>query len=180
MKIIGWDASTTTTAWAILDVNIDSGSISYVDSGYFKPQKTGTIFERLDHSRKEVKKILEIHKPDAAAIENIIEFMKGHSTAKTVIALSVFNRNIGMTLYDYLGKSPELYNVMSIRHALKLTKTLPKKQEMAGLVAHHLGITFPYAYGKKGKVLVENEDVADAIAVALYYAFVLTGKKKKK
>jgi hypothetical protein len=48
----------------------------------------------------------------------------------------------GLLAHDYLGKSPELINVMSIRHGLKLDKELPKKKDMAALVSHHLMITY--------------------------------------
>jgi hypothetical protein len=90
---------------------------------------------------------------------------------------------VGLLAFDYLKRSPELFNVMSIRHGLKLDKDLPKKEDMPELVAQHLGISFPYEYNKKGKSKTENEDKADAIAVALYYAFILSGKiirKQKK
>jgi hypothetical protein len=106
--------------------------------------------------------------------------MQGKSTAKTIITLTTFNRMVCLAAYDYLQKSPELFSVMTIRHGLKLNKTLPKKEEMPELVAQHLGITFPYQLNKKGKVKEENFDMADGMAVALYYAFTLTGKIKRK
>ena len=106
--------------------------------------------------------------------------MKGKSTAKTVITLTTYNRMIGLVAYDYLAKAPEMFNVMSIRHGLKLNKKLPSKQEIPELVSKHLGITFPYEYKKTGKLKVENEDKADGTAVALYYAFLLSGKIVKK
>ncbi len=176
--IAGFDISSTTTGWCIL--KIEDNNIAYLDSGYFKPLKKGTIFERLDHSRKEVDKILNKYKPDKVAIEDIISFMKGASTAKTIITLSLFNRLVGMTAFNYLGKSPELFNVMTIRHGLKLNKQLPKKEDMPELAAHHLGITFPYYYGKGGKIKSESYDVADAWSVAIYYAKLLTQQVKKK
>jgi Holliday junction resolvasome RuvABC endonuclease subunit len=177
--IAGFDVSSTTTGWCILQID-DKKSIKYIDSGYFKPIKTGTIFEKLSHSRDQIVSILDKYKPDDIAIEDLIQFMKGHSTAKTIITLALFNRNVGMTSYDYLGKNPQLFNVMSIRHGLKLSKELPKKEDMPELAAHHLGIKFPYHHGKGGKIKKESEDVADAVAVALYYSFILTGKIKKK
>ncbi len=176
--IVGFDVSSTTTGWCV--IKEDSGKLTYLDSGYFKPVKTGTIFERLDHSRKETNKILNKYKPTHIAIENTVEFMKGHSTAKTIITLSLFNRTVGMAAYDFLQRSPELYSVMSIRHGLKLTKDLPKKEDMPDLAAHHLGVTFPYYYGKGGKIKGESYDVGDAWAVAVYYSLILTGKIKKK
>jgi hypothetical protein len=69
---------------------------------------------------------------------------------------------------------------MTIRHGLKINKLLPKKEEIPELVAKHLGITFPYQLNKKGKIKIENYDMADGIAVALYYSFKLTGKLKPK
>jgi hypothetical protein len=61
-----------------------------------------------------------------------------------------------------------------------LSPDLPKKEDMPDLVAKHLGITFPYEYDKKGKVKEVSRDMADGVAVALYHAFVLTGKVVRK
>lgn len=177
-KILGIDCSSTTIGWCILEI-IDE-KINYIDSGYFKPLKKGTIFERLDHSRKKIKEILNKHNPTYVAIEDIIEFMAGKSSSKTITTLAVFNRNVGMTIYDHFQKSPELFNVMQIRHGLKINKILPKKEDMPQLVSSHLRITFPYEHNRNNKLKAENYDRADAIAVALYYAFRLTGKVKKK
>ena len=105
-KIIGFDISSTTTGWCVLDVDAELKNIKYIDSGYFKPIKDGTIFDRLSHSKEQIIKILDEHKPDEVVIEDLIQFMKGHSTAKTIITLSLFNRNVGMVAYDYLEKNP--------------------------------------------------------------------------
>ena len=142
--------------------------------------KKGSIIERIVDTRNKIQKIITDNKPDLIAIEDIIQFMKGASTAKTIIMLTTFNRMIGLAAYDYAGKVPELYSVMSIRHGLKTGKDLPKKEDMPELVAKHLGIKFPYEINKKGKVKVESFDMADGIAVALYYAFLLTGRIQRK
>ena len=182
---MGIDCSSTTIGWCVLEVD---SNITFIDAGYVKPIKTGNIIERLVDTRNKFKLIIETHKPDSIAVENIIEFMQGKSTAKTIIMLTSFNRMICLLSYDFLNKSPELFNVMSIRHGLKLNKVFPKKEDMPELVAHHLGVTFPYEVSpvrksskpKIAKIKAENYDKADAIAVALYYAFLLTGKIKKK
>lgn len=176
--VAGFDISSTTTGWCIL--KIENNNISYIDSGFFKPLKKGSIFDRLSHSKKEIEKILKKYHPNYIAIEDIISFMKGASTAKTIITLSVFNRIVGMTAYEYLGKSPELFNVMSIRHGLKLSKDLPKKEDMPELAAHHLGVKFPYLYGRSGNIKSESYDIADAWSVAIYYSKLLTNQIKKK
>lgn len=178
--ILGFDASSTTIGYCILSWDETTNDISFVKAGYLKPAKKGTIIERIVSTRNQVQKVIVDAKPDYIAIEEIIQFMKGKSTAKTVIMLTTFNRMICLTAYDYLGKSPTLYSVMTIRHGLKTAKDLPKKEEMPALVAQHLGITFPYEYNKKGGIKVESYDKADGVAVALYHARVLSGKVKPK
>ncbi len=179
-KVLGFDVSSTTIGWCLLEFDESNNKIEYVTAGYVKPLKKGSIIERIVDTRNKIQDIIDQVKPDYIGIEDIIQFMKGHSTAKTIIMLTTFNRMIGLCAYDYLKKSPELFSVMSIRHGLKTDKDLPKKEDMPELVAKHLEISFPYEYNKKGKVRVESFDMADGIAVALYYAFVLTGRVKRK
>jgi Holliday junction resolvasome RuvABC endonuclease subunit len=179
-KVLGFDVSSTTIGWCVLDINQSTGKIDFARASYIKPPKKGGIIERIAKTRDEIWLIIDRVKPDYIGIENIISFMKGKSTAKTIIMLTTFNRMICLLAYDYLKKSPELFNVMSIRHGLKTSKDLPKKEDMSDLVAQYLGITFPYEYNKKGKIKVESYDMADGVAVALYYAFLLTGKIQRK
>ncbi len=178
--ILGFDASSTTIGYCVLTLDDTNNSISFVKAGYIKPLKKGTIIERIVDTRNKVQKVIVDAQPDHIAIEEIIQFMKGKSTAKTIIMLTTFNRMICLTSYDYLGNSPTLYSVMTIRHGLKTGKELPKKEEMPALVAQHLGITFPYEYNKKGNIKVESYDKADGMAVALYHARVLAGLVKRK
>lgn len=178
--VLGFDVSSTTIGWCSLLVHKLTKVIIYEKLGYIKPTKNGNLIDRLAKTRDEVKKLIETINPDYIAIEDIISFMKGHSTAKTIIMLTTFNRMIGLCAYDYLGRAPELFNVMSIRHGLKNNKILPKKEDIPELVAKHLSIKFPYQENKKGNLKPENFDMADSIAVALYYAFVLTGRVKRK
>ena len=179
-KILGFDCSSTTVGWGLLEWNNITNDIKFIRTSYFKPIKDGTIIERIADTRDKIQKILLTTKPDYIGIEEIISFMKGGSTAKTVILLTTFNRMIGLVCYDYLSRSPELFSVISIRHGLKIGKILPKKEDMSGLVSQLLGITFPYEYNKKGKPKVENEDMADGIAVALYHAYILSDRIVKK
>lgn len=178
-RVLGFDVSSTTIGYCVLEID-DKDNIGFVYANYLKPLKKGSIIERIVDTRNKIQTIIDQVKPDYIGIEDIIQFMKGQSTAKTIIMLTTFNRMIGLCAYDYLQKSPELFSVMSIRHGLKTGKDLPKKEDMPDLVSKHLGITFPYEVNKKGKVKVESFDMADGVAVALYYAFVLTGKVKRK
>lgn len=178
--ILGFDVSSTTIGYCILSWDDATNDIKFVQAAYLKPIKKGSIIERIVDTRNKIQKIIVAAKPDYIAIEDIIQFMKGRSTAQTVIMLTTFNRMIGLTAYDYLGKEPLLLSVMTIRHGLKMGTDLPKKEDMPDLVAKHLGITFPYEYNKLGNVKVESFDKADGVAVALYQAFLLAGKVKRK
>jgi len=178
--ILGIDVSSTTIGWSILEADETAQTVKFIKADYFKPQKTGTIIERIVDTRNKIKQIILDNNPDEIAIEDIIQFMKGASTAKTIIMLTTFNRMACLTAFDMLNKEPTLCNVMSIRHGLKFNKIFPSKEDIPDLVAKHLGITFPYELGKKGKIKVENFDKADGIAVALYHSMVLIGKIKKK
>jgi len=177
-RVLGFDVSSTTIGYCILDIE-DDNSIKFVKCNYFKPTKKGTILERIINTRETIIKIINDAKPDYIGIEDLIKFMP-KSTATTVVILTTFNRMVCTAAYDYLKGYPELFNVMTIRHGLKTGADLPKKEDMPELVAKHLGITFPYEYNKNGVVKEESRDMADAVAVALYHAFQLTGKTKKK
>ena len=179
--VLGLDISSKTVGWGVLEINDVDGSIAYKDCGHFNPIKTGSIIERIVNTREKIKNILNTYKPDIIGIEDLIKFMP-KSTATTVVMLTTFNRTISLTCYDYLSSSPRMFNVLSIRHGLKLNKKLPKKQDMPELVAHHLGITFPYVYSKQTKkkkptIKEESYDIADGLAVALYCCFMIRKKK---
>lgn len=178
-RVLGFDVSSTTIGYSVLEVS-DNNDIQFVLCNYVKPLKKGTILERIVHTRDVIRSIIDQVKPDYIAIEDIIQFMAGASTAKTIIMLTTFNRMISLVAYDYLKKSPALYSVMTIRHGLKTDKVLPKKEEIPELVAKHLKIKFPYLINKKDKIKVESYDMADGVAVALYHAFVLTQRVKVK
>lgn len=180
MRVLGLDASTSTIGISVIDYT-DDGEMTLVYCNYFKPPKNDDIFIRLAAVRGFIFDLLDKYKPDHVAIEDIILFMKGKSSAKTITGLAVLNRTVGLAVLNHYGTSPVLLNVLKIRHAIKID-TLPSKEEIPELVAKHLNIDFPYKYktkGKaKGKIAVESYDMADGIAVGL--AFIKLSKPKAK
>lgn len=162
---MGLDASSSTIGYSIIDCN--DNKIELITCNYIKPPKKGNIFDRLIKTQKLIEIILKEYKPDIVAIEDIAKFMEGLSTSNTIIILAVFNRSVGLACMNFLKHPPALYNVMRIRHGLKFSKQLPKKQEIPELVATHLNIKFPFIE-KDGAQIEENFDMADSIAVALY------------
>lgn len=178
-RIMGLDASTTTIGLCVIDFDEKGKNLTHHE--YFKPPKNGDIFERLATVRDFIFERLDQYKPDSVVLEDIILFMKGRSTAKTISSLAVLNRTVGLAVFNHSGRAPNLMNVMKIRHALKLDKKLPAKDEIPNLVAHHLNLsTFPWLYNKKGKVMEENYDMADSMAVALAFIKISAVELKPK
>ena len=195
-KILGLDISSTTIGYCILELDENTKLISYVASGFIKPIKEIKtkvqvkvpgkkskfktviteldIFERLDYVRAEVNLVLNKYNPDIVGIENISSYMPGKSNSNTIITLALYNRCIGLVCRDFTKKSPNLFNVLSIRHTLKkllgISKKKPEKDEIPDYVSKILKITFPYVINNKGKVSVESYDIADGMAVAIHQA----------
>jgi len=164
---MGIDASTTTIGLSILAFNDDNIELKHKE--YFKPPKKGNIFERLYIVREYILKKLDELDPDEVALEDIILYMRGKSTAHTTTILSALNRVVGITIYEWLGRPPYLYPVEFIRKTIKQRDNIPQKEEIPELVASILNIEYPYFLNRIGNVAVENYDIADSIAVALCY-----------
>lgn len=165
VRILGIDCSSTTIGLGILEV-IDN-NIKFIDVFYFKPPKNGNIFARLKETQIYIKSTIEKYKIDIVAIEEFAKFFGSKSSANTIIALALFNRFVGMAAYEQLGTPPTMLNVMSIRHAIKLTKQLPPKEDIPYILEKRLNITFPFEYKKSGKIKEDSYDMADGLAVAL-------------
>jgi Holliday junction resolvasome RuvABC endonuclease subunit len=170
MRILGFDVSSTTLAFALFECTEAGGSPKLLECSYIKPIKKGTIIDRLASTRDQVRAIIERLKPDHIAIENIIEYMPGRSTARTVITLAVFNRMVGLLAYDFLGRSPELINVLAIRNAMKKMAGLikvPQKEDLPALLEKCvLTKKWEWEINRNGKPKPTNFDRSDAIAVA--------------
>lgn len=178
-RILGLDISSSTIGWALLGWDDETNEITFIKADFYKPSKDGDIFERLTQTKKDIQLLFHEYRPDYIGIEEIIQFMGAGSSAHTIITLATYNRTIGLLSYDYLGQAPELFSVMKIRHGLKLGYKLPTKEEMPKLLRKHLKIKLPDIMSKTNKIKPETYDRADGLAVALYYAFKLSGRTKK-
>jgi Holliday junction resolvasome RuvABC endonuclease subunit len=176
--VMGFDISSSCIGYCVLEIN-ENNEIKFIKMNFIKPIKSKNILERLVETRKKIIEVINEHKPNNIFIEELIKFMP-KSTATTVVVLTSFNRMICLTAFDYLNEYPVLLNVMSIRHGIKHSKNLPKKEEIPAVVEKHLDIKFPYKYKKSGAISSESYDMADGTAVALYGAFILTKRIKSK
>lgn len=182
IRVMGLDASTTTIGIAIIDYE-DGYKPILVHSSFYKPDKTNGMLDMLKNARAHILNLFGKYQVQEFVIEDYIKFMKGSSSAGTVIPLSILNMTIRLAILD-LGINPEALNVLKIRHTLKITKTLPKKEDIPELVSEHLGIPYPWLYKinkrtKQQQIMEESYDVADAIAVGLAWAKIKTAPKKK-
>jgi Holliday junction resolvasome RuvABC endonuclease subunit len=167
-RVLGLDASTNTIGICVLDFTLD-GKFDLVTASYYKPPKKGHPIERLGMTKLAIEKIIEKYQPDHIALEDIILFMKGKSTAKTTTSLAALNRTVGLAVYEKTNNPPILLNVLTIRHAIK-DKEVPDKDKIPDTVAGKLNIKFPWILNKNQKPIIENYDMADGMAVALAYA----------
>ena len=175
---MGIDCSSTTIGVSVLAID-SNNVIKFIDVDYIKPIKDNDISIRLEDTRDKLLKLMEKYSPTHIGIEEIVPYMPGASSANTIITLAVFNRMACLLARDFLGSSPRLFNVMSIRHGLKLNKLLPKKEDIPDLVSQHLKINFPWRYNKKNNVMEESYDMADSVAVSLFYSLIIIGKCKE-
>ena len=99
-RVLGIDVSSTTIGYCILDIN-QLNQISLVHVNYLKPPKEGSIIERIVDTRNQIQSIIDGYNPSHIGIEDIIKFMKGKSSADTVVMLTTFNRMTCLLAYDY-------------------------------------------------------------------------------
>jgi Holliday junction resolvasome RuvABC endonuclease subunit len=171
---MSFDVSSSVVGYAVFDLK--GKDIKLIYSGTFKPFKKGHVFENLRHLREDINSLLEEYQPTKIAIEDIAQFMPKVSSANTIITLALYNRTVGLAAYEFLAEAPELCSVMAIRHGLKQSSVLPKKEEIPELVEKLLGVTLPVKYKKTGAIRTELYDEADAIAVGLYCAYKITNQ----
>jgi Holliday junction resolvasome RuvABC endonuclease subunit len=178
-KVLGFDVSSTTIGIALVSVEIETAEVEMLEMDHIKPLKEGSLVSRLADTRNQIKHIIEQAQPDYICIEDILLFVAGRSSANTITLLASFNRMVCLLAFDYLGTEPHLYSATAIRNGLRTKYETPAKEEMPDLIADHFNFQFPWMYGKKGKIEVENYDRADAAAAALFDAFVLSKKVAK-
>lgn len=179
---MGVDPSTSTIGISIIDYE-DGYTPTLVYHNFYKPNKANGMLHMLYEARNYIINLFGKYNVEEFVIEDYIRFMKGSSSASTVIPLAILNMTIRLSMLD-LGIVPQTLNVLKIRHTLKMTKVLPKKEEMPELVAKHLGISYPWLYKYKGRnktqqIMSESFDVADSMAVALAWAKLQMAPKKR-
>jgi hypothetical protein len=194
MILMALDVSTTTIGIAIIEYD-DGYQPSVMYSDWIRPNATGkkwhelTPVEQLEIIRDtslEIHKLAKMFLIDEFVIEDYVRFMGGGSTANTIIPLAILNSSLRMTIWRDFGIEPQPLSVMKIRHALKLAKDLPTKEEIPKLLDKILkrkAHDWEYKTNKRTKkkeLTQEMYDVADAIAAGLAYVKIKSSPKKKR
>lgn len=148
MRILGLDPSISSTGWGIIDV--EGNRLSYVADGFIATKAKEGLSKRLHTIYNELKRVIELYKPDEASIE--ITFLNDNpetslklSMARGVVFLMPALYNI--PLYEYEPNK--------IKKALTGVGRADKKQ-----VETMVKILLPGCQP-------QNNDASDALAIAI-------------
>lgn len=166
--IFGFDLSTTTIGYTILNNDGSYHDISFIDLS-----KIDNFYKKVDIFRNFLYKIIKDY-----GIDDNLYFVEtpllAHSLTmlKTIGVLQRFNACCCYSIYEILLKEPTLINVISARSLLKIKvpKGLPKKDRKPFVwqSVKNLGIipSDKWLYKKTGKPQEKNFDMADAFIIA--------------
>jgi Holliday junction resolvasome RuvABC endonuclease subunit len=149
-----------------------------VSHGHIKPlDSRSNIFVRLQDAYEKISNLCQDINPTHVAIEDIVFYMKGRSSAKTISTLAVFNRIIGTCVYMHTGIIPKLMSVGTIRKLIRDTcprvNSQFKKEEIPEIIRNNLEPEFHNIINRNGNISNETYDEADGIAVAWAYSIEL-------
>ena len=148
MRILGLDPSLSSTGWGIIDS--ENNRLRYVADGFIKTDTKLEIPARLAEIQKSLQQIIELYKPDEAAIEQVFLNSNPVSTIKLGMARGI------------VIAAPAMYNI-------PVTEYEPNKVKKAVVgvgkaekdqVETMVKILLP---GCKPK----NNDSSDALAIAI-------------
>lgn len=169
MKTLGLDISTSVIGFTILDENE-----SIVVMGHIDFKKCNDLWEKADHAKNILEKVVDDYKPDVIYVEeSLLGFSSGLSSAGTLFTLAKFNALISYFMYKKMGKPVVYIPVSSARKTVGI-KLIPKKkcgishkeQSFAWSLAGPLSsLDFPKTKTGKWKPFVYDE--VDSFIIAL-------------
>lgn len=148
MRILGLDPSLSSTGWGIIEA--ENNRLRYVADGFIKTGTKADIADRLAQIHKELSLVIELYKPQEAAIEMVFMNSNAVSTIKLGMARGV------------VILAPALYNIPVCEYE-------PNKVKKAVVGVGHaeknqvetmIKILLPGCNPK-------NNDSADALAIAI-------------
>ena len=167
--VLGLDCSSSTFGWGLVGCRPDK-TLALLAHGHIKPLTSKCDFmERLSNVFDRITALCEEFKPTLVAVEDILIYVRGSSSARTITILAAFNRVAALAAFRCTGKL-HLYDVHDIRRILKVACGLgrtPEKEQMPNLVRAHLEPQFSDILKLRGGGMADTTcDEADGIAVA--------------
>lgn len=153
MKVLGIDPGTGRLGWAIIEKK--NGKESMVECGCFETKANSDQADRLLKIFNFLNQLIDKHKPDAAAIENLFFA----NNAKTVMSVSEA-RGVVLLACKQAGMDVNSYTPLQIKSALTGYGKADKKQ-----------VQYMVMQILKLDKVPQPDDAADAVAAALTHFF---------
>ena len=155
MRILGIDPGLATLGYGVVETTKANGLTS-IGYGVISTPKEMPIGGRLAHIQRQLRQLIRLYKPDAAAVETLFFFQN----QKTIIQIGEVHGVISLTLH--IAKTPVYrYAPLQIKNVLT-GKGRAEKKELEKKVKKLLRIR------KK----IRPDDTADALAVALCHLLI--------
>lgn len=159
MRILGLDPSLTSTGWGIIEV--EGNKIKYVADGIVKTDAKMDLAERLVKLHEGICEIIEVYKPDEAAIEEVFLNSNPYSSLK-------------------LGQARGVVFLAPARYSIPVSEYEPNKIKKAVVGVGHAEKT---QVQTMIKILLpgckpKNADSADALAIAICHNNFRTHQKR--
>lgn len=148
MRILGLDPSLSSTGWGVIEVV--NNRLRYVADGFIKTNPKDALPDRLAIIHRTLNEVIELHKPDEAAIEQVFLNENPMSTIKLGMA-----RGVVILAPALFGLSVTEYEPTKVKKALVGVGRAEKSQ-----VETMVKVLLP---GCKPK----NNDSSDALAIAI-------------
>jgi crossover junction endodeoxyribonuclease RuvC len=150
MRVLGIDCGGEVTGYGIVEQGTDL-KLVYVTSGAIKLSMRLTLAMRLAHVFSELRTIIQLHRPDVAAVEDVFYALN----AKTALKLGQV-RGVAMLAASSCGLEVAEYAPLTIKSAV-VGYGKAEKSQVQQMVARLLGLKEP----------PQPSDVADALAIAI-------------
>lgn len=151
MRILGIDPGLVHTGWGIIDVQ--GNAQRFVACGVISPKANWAMVDRLLCLHEELHKVIALHTPDEAAIEETFVNKSGSSTLKLANARGALLLSLAMA-----GLPVTEYAARLIKQSVTGSGRAEKEQ-----VAMMVRMLLPQAG-------VQKADAMDALAIALTHA----------
>ena len=103
VRILGLDPSLSSTGWAVIEA--EHNHLRYIDDGFIKTDVKQPLPERLTEIHRTLQQVIELYRPDEAAIEKVFLNSNPTSTiklgmARGVVIMAPALYNIPVTEYE--------------------------------------------------------------------------------